>query len=353
MKIKLFYSWQSDTSPKTNKDFIEEAVQSALGRLNTSDDIELDVAFDRDTLGIPGSPEIARSILEKIDQCSLFLGDVTIISKTESGKPTPNPNVLIELGYAAGRKSWEQIICIMNQEYGGPTKLPFDLRHRRWPILYRLSNTSSSEKLSEEKQRLSENIELAIRAVVENGILHKTINSKDQRVARRFEIILRHSSLTLSAFLRSGGLEDGMQIFQKDYHDLPGTNYPSPELMEPLISVFANNSLNKPSNVGIKGNKLSWVQAFAQDFTQVAQTSDKLLDQYADRDDALVSMVEEIRSRAHTLAFMLNTRLTAPELAHLYINNTPKQDLDFLRYYYLTMLKSYRIIREFSTEEIT
>jgi hypothetical protein len=59
---------------------------------------------------------------------------VTFVGKGEKGRSIPNPNILIELGYAVAKKGWERIICVMNQQYGGPSKLPFDLQHRRWPI---------------------------------------------------------------------------------------------------------------------------------------------------------------------------------------------------------------------------
>jgi hypothetical protein len=46
-------------------------------------------------------------------------------------KPAPNPNVLLELGYAIKALGWERIVLVMNTEFGEPTVLPFDLRSRR------------------------------------------------------------------------------------------------------------------------------------------------------------------------------------------------------------------------------
>src|SRR5262245_13952058 len=120
MKIKIFYSWQSDSPFGCNKDFIQDAILLATSRIKPDDELDIEPVVDRDTQDLPGNPAIAQSMLEKIDQCSLFLCDVTIISERGVQRSTPNPNVLIELGYAVARIGWERIICVMNQEYGGP-----------------------------------------------------------------------------------------------------------------------------------------------------------------------------------------------------------------------------------------
>src|SRR5205085_1155266 len=40
------------------------------------------------------------------------------------GRPTPNPNVLIELGYAAHRHGWNGILCVFNAATGRVEDLP-------------------------------------------------------------------------------------------------------------------------------------------------------------------------------------------------------------------------------------
>lgn len=56
--------------------------------------------IDRDTQGLAGAPDIGDSIYDKIDSADIFIADVTIINQDYAGRKTPNPNVLIELGYA-------------------------------------------------------------------------------------------------------------------------------------------------------------------------------------------------------------------------------------------------------------
>jgi hypothetical protein len=56
--------------------------------------------IDRDTKDVPGAPHIARTILEKVAAADVFVADVSITQGTGGHRATPNPNVLIELGYA-------------------------------------------------------------------------------------------------------------------------------------------------------------------------------------------------------------------------------------------------------------
>lgn len=45
-------------------------------------------------------------------------------------RATPNPNVLVELGYAAHSLGWDRIIVVVNTAHGAIEELPFDFRAR-------------------------------------------------------------------------------------------------------------------------------------------------------------------------------------------------------------------------------
>lgn len=130
MTQKVFYSWQSDSPGNTNRNFISSALEKAAEELRKDETITIEPVIDRDTLGLGGSPDISQSIFEKIDSASVFVCDVSIIDPS-SKKLSPNPNVLLELGYAIKALGWEKIVMVMNTEFGGPAELPFDLRARR------------------------------------------------------------------------------------------------------------------------------------------------------------------------------------------------------------------------------
>lgn len=130
MRRVVFYSWQSDLPSRGNRGLINDALERAIRSIAADDDAALEPVLDRDTANLDGAPDIVHSILAKISAADVFVADVSIVN-AGSSRPSPNPNVLIELGYAAAELGWENVILIQNTAFGGPDLLPFDLRGRR------------------------------------------------------------------------------------------------------------------------------------------------------------------------------------------------------------------------------
>ena len=170
---KVFYSWQSDatskTGPSTNRYFILEALVEAAKAIREDDTIEVEPVVDRDTLGVAGSPNITDTILRKIDEASVFVCDVSIINPESSDRKTPNPNVLLELGYALKSLPLgiNQVILVMNTASGSPDQLPFDLRQYR-VTTYHAPKQAESEKgeRASERKRLLGSLNEALRLVL-------------------------------------------------------------------------------------------------------------------------------------------------------------------------------------------
>jgi hypothetical protein len=131
MNYTVFYSWQSDLENRLNRSFIQDALEKAVKSISKDENFSFEAIIDRDTYGIPGSPSIVESITGKIAKSDVFVCDVSIINHTSTERLTPNPNVLYELGFASAILGWDRIIMIQNTAFGGPDKLPFDLRGRR------------------------------------------------------------------------------------------------------------------------------------------------------------------------------------------------------------------------------
>ncbi|WP_108775276.1 hypothetical protein [Lactimicrobium massiliense] len=156
-KAKIFYSWQSDLSSNKTRRFIQECIDAAIGKLAY---YVVSAERDNDTAGITGSPDIVHTIFAKIEECDFFVADVSIVGSYEKRVPnipnqsaiaprvqyTPNPNVLIEMGYAARLLGWNRVILLMNTDYGLPDKLPFDLGHLRITTYHFTERTRESEK---------------------------------------------------------------------------------------------------------------------------------------------------------------------------------------------------------------
>lgn len=163
MDKSIFYSWQSDLPNNLNRGLIQTCIEKAVKTIRTAN-IHLEIAIDRDTKGVSGTPDIASTIFSKIDQANIFIADISFINSTSKDRKTPNPNVLIELGYASKTIGWQNIICIFNTEFGVVEDLPFDLRFRR-PLTY---DTKKVQSKAEVKAELTKTVTHAIARIIEN-----------------------------------------------------------------------------------------------------------------------------------------------------------------------------------------
>lgn len=134
-RITIFYSWQSDLPGSDTRNIIQDSIKDAVHLLRDTVDIEA----DRDTKGEFGSPDIVQTIFSKIDDCDIFIADVSAVCQYETFdkdgnkkiKYMPNSNVMLELGYATHVIGWDRVICVLNSDYGAPENMPFDIASRR------------------------------------------------------------------------------------------------------------------------------------------------------------------------------------------------------------------------------
>lgn len=173
MPFKVFYAWQSDRPNNVCRGLIRKALDKAAIRLNAALSIEeadRSVEIDQDTQGVPGSPAVAETILEKIRSCDAFVPDLTIISAGDGGRRTPNPNVLIEYGYALHALGDQRIIGVFNESFGAPKDLPFDLRHKIWPIRYEAADDGDADDAQAQRRIARDQLASALAGRIEDVI---------------------------------------------------------------------------------------------------------------------------------------------------------------------------------------
>lgn len=183
----VFYSWQSDLPSRTNRRFIEEALQRVAGALRADESIAVEPAIDRDTAGVSGSPAISDTIFEKITRAEVFVPDVSLVTSSRKRRPSPNPNVLLELGYAVSKFGWDRIVMVMNTAFGDLESLPFDLRGRR-VVAYSLPDSGAAEPKADVRRDLERRLKDAIVAIL-----------RDHGVRARQEAAVRRQSLVKMA----------------------------------------------------------------------------------------------------------------------------------------------------------
>lgn len=96
-EIRIFYSWQSDLPNSETRGLIQDSISSAVKMLRDTVEIEA----DRDTKGEYGSPDIVQTIFSKIDECDIFIADVSIVNKYSSILAIRYLTVLIRLSCMA------------------------------------------------------------------------------------------------------------------------------------------------------------------------------------------------------------------------------------------------------------
>ena len=234
MKCNIFYSWQSDLPNNDNRTFVETCIKRAV-KLNNSDvDLGLFLDYERDTRGEAGSPDIVEVIFNKIAKSDVFICDISIINSNYEGRKTPNPNVLLELGYAAKTLGWEKIICLYNIKYGSIKDIPFDLRHRR--ILFYNSSGMNAKK------NLTQEISKAIILLHSKGLLFNPLRDymKGKIDYCLLEILKQINCLVYNTVTMSDALSHVSELLALDKDTLISLI----QERTPILGFFANNDLS-------------------------------------------------------------------------------------------------------------
>jgi hypothetical protein len=138
------------------------------------------------------SSRSVETIFRKIDNAAVFVPDLTFVGTRPDGRPTPNPNVLIEYGWALKSLTHARIVPVMNISFGEPTaeSMPFDMRHLRNPITYHCSDDLSDAERRQSREKLTKDLEHAVRAVFESdefkGSLPQAAETRSLYCARTF-----------------------------------------------------------------------------------------------------------------------------------------------------------------------
>lgn len=169
MAKTVFWSWQSDLDARVTKDMVRFALDEAI-KLLAADLEEADrPSVTSDTQGVAGTPDIVATILRKIDEAAVFVGDVTPIAISEGGKACANPNVLLEMGYANKALTEQRVIQVWNTAFEGATvdKLPFDMRGRRGPLSFNLPANADTPTLRIVRNRLARDLAGALKLALD------------------------------------------------------------------------------------------------------------------------------------------------------------------------------------------
>jgi hypothetical protein len=226
MSNTIFFSWQVDTEPREGRNLIERALERAASRIAADTTVEEAVrefTVDRDTKGVAGSPAIVDTIFRKIDNSAVFVPDLTFIGKRPDGRPTPNPNVLIEYGWALKSVTNARIVPVMNTAFGQPTAetMPFDMRHLRNPITYHCPDNLDDAARRLVKEGLAKELEHALRVVLASEEFKNSLPRPPEPVP----FIQKEPAITPGSTVHSPGrfrpLNEPLGIVRGGFYDGP------------------------------------------------------------------------------------------------------------------------------------
>ncbi len=169
---KIFFSWQADRPGKTGRHLVHDALEDAIKMIRADADVEDadrdEIHVDSDTRGVAGTPPVFDTILRKIDAAAAFVADMTFVSDRSDNRRAPNPNVMIEYGWALKSITWQRVVGVMNTAYGDPSdfELPFDLNHMRRPITYSCLEDADAGTIKAERKKLASVFKTAIELIL-------------------------------------------------------------------------------------------------------------------------------------------------------------------------------------------
>lgn len=292
---RIFYSWQSDLPNRSNRNLIETALKTGLKRLSADGGLEVEPALDRDTKDVPGSPAIADAILKKIDGCAVFVADVTPIGKL-GGKSLPNPNVLIELGYAVKALGWDGVVMVLNEAYAKVEELPFDLRHRR-VLAYCCPQDQADTK--DARESLTASLSAAARAGVvayEVGVRTNPDDVKNRLLADGLRAALTPLWSAIYGALRENTCDNPLPFLDQLESSPADFETPSGRARVAIAQALKSIPLDGPSPAQEDGVALTWREMLQRALDTLMGDCDKLLAQYGGAGNAdLVQQISSLR----------------------------------------------------------
>lgn len=209
MKIKIFYSWQTTTDSRYNRNFISGCIQKAVNILKNKPQFKgLTFEILDGVRGEPGSQSVATKITDdRIPSCDIFIADLSVvnnISKTkkfiryiigDTFKPFQNNNVINEHGVALNAIGVDGLIGVLNSAFGSPNdnpqNIPFDLRHLSFPIEYNYSKKTNDR--DQVQSAFVNHLSSALKVTVENALKRQKNRYRPFIMWNQWEELTSHS----------------------------------------------------------------------------------------------------------------------------------------------------------------
>jgi len=177
-KLTIFYSWQSDI--EFNNKAIRESLRSSVNDLEKLENFPF-IEIKDSTSNLVGATRIPDSILADISKSDIFVCDLSIVGHSHDQKrKIPNPNVLIELGFAISKLGWSRIVVLFNGEFGDLKDVPFDIE-KRSVLLYKVKDQNDSNGKGQLRGKLKDWLQKIIAENPDRPTILSTLHDEEKR----------------------------------------------------------------------------------------------------------------------------------------------------------------------------
>jgi hypothetical protein len=245
--ITIFYAWQSDRPGNVTRHLIRDAAREACERISDDETNDWNLVLDSDTKGVAGMCDIPNTILKKIRKSNIFLGDLTIVGKSEGTSPKllPNTNVVIELGYAARHLGFSALVGVMNEAFGKVEGQVFDIK-RRDCLRYSLPVGATKEQRGKTRMALAKQFEDIFRLTIEQVVIPRQTGAETKR-----NEAARTVQRDFSAKVASGQFEqfDLLPAVLTSVQFPPVQKLGYPAAVDQVRAVFSANPIIRPDGI--------------------------------------------------------------------------------------------------------
>ncbi len=155
MSQSILYAWQEGRDPRLSRAFLRRAIDWAVKASGEELSVE-EVARNGD--------DGLDSFEAGLEDAALVIADVTPIGTVGEGVACPDPNVLLELGFARRALGAERVIAVANSGFGEVDSLPSGLMGDPQPLDYGLKAGMAKEEVVAAFQGLGQALVEAIKA---------------------------------------------------------------------------------------------------------------------------------------------------------------------------------------------
>jgi len=169
------------------------------------------------------------------------------LNKSLTDRPTPNPNVLVELGYALKHLGENRIILLFNSAYGAAHNLPFDLSQMARIEYNRKEGDRNKRKKTNE---LAIDLERSIKSILEGHIkinlIDETVQAIDSGAPNRLKLLENYTKVLYNNLDSSNST---LNETSPDYYsDLLSTIEDTSPLINDFIKLAESISLSDDSD---------------------------------------------------------------------------------------------------------